>query len=217
MIKLAFGLNVEEDEIPCRGITEITSSDFEYAKSIGGTIKLLGVAKMESPDSQFLSAFVSPCFVSDESTLANINGATNAVQISSTSLQESTFVGQGAGRFPTANSCVSDILAICQGQTSQPFPKTAPAGLAFHNSYVSAFFVRIRFRDGQGIIQDVGKIMAENGVSIYSILQNPIKDPNDSQFVVMTDPVDVSAVKAACVKIEAADWCLGESFYMPVL
>lgn len=29
MIKLAFGLNVEEDEIPCRGITEITSSDFE--------------------------------------------------------------------------------------------------------------------------------------------------------------------------------------------
>ena len=77
---------------------------------------------------------------------------------SSISLQESTFVGQGAGRFPTANSCVSDILAICQGQTSQPFPKTAPAGLAFRNSYVSAFFVRIRFRDGKGIIQDVGEV-----------------------------------------------------------
>ena len=41
--------------------------------------------------------------------------------------------------------------------------------------------------------------------------------PHGGKFVVMTDPVDVSAVKAACVKIEAADWCLGESFYMPVL
>ena len=45
---------------------------------------------------KYLSAFVSPCFVTDSSTLANINGATNAVQISSTSLQDSTFVGQGA-------------------------------------------------------------------------------------------------------------------------
>jgi len=217
MIKLAFGLNINEEEIPCRGITEITQSDFDYANSIGGTIKLLGVAKKDSADSDYLSAFVSPCFVADSSTLANINGATNAVQISSTSLQDSTFVGQGAGRFPTANSCVSDILAICQGKTSQPFPKVAPASLNFRNSYTSAFFVRIRFRDGVGIIQTVGQVFAECGVSIYSILQNPIKDPNDSQFVVMTDPVDVAAVKAACVKIEATDWCLGDTFYMPVL
>ena len=72
--------------------------------------------------------------------LYNINGATNAVQIMSTSLQESTFVGQGAGRFPTANSCVSDILAIAQGETGAPFPKQAPAGtLTFSNSFTSAF------------------------------------------------------------------------------
>eukprot|EP00325_Prymnesiales_sp_UTEX-LB-985_P025750 CAMPEP_0174718824 /NCGR_PEP_ID=MMETSP1094-20130205/30091_1 /TAXON_ID=156173 /ORGANISM="Chrysochromulina brevifilum, Strain UTEX LB 985" /LENGTH=480 /DNA_ID=CAMNT_0015919023 /DNA_START=15 /DNA_END=1457 /DNA_ORIENTATION=+ len=216
MIKLAFGLNVEEEEIPVRGITEITQSDFDYASSIGGTIKLLGVAKKDAT-SDFISAFVSPCFVDDSSTLANINGATNAVQITSTSLQDSTFVGQGAGRFPTANSCVSDILAVCQGKTSQPFPKVAPPSLGFRNSYTSGFFVRIRFRDGVGIIKTVGEVFAECGVSIYSILQNPIKDPNDSQFVVMTDPIDVAAVKAACVKIEATDWCLGDTFYMPVL
>jgi len=49
------------------------------------------------------------------------------------------------------------------------------------------------------------------------VLQNPIKDPNDSQFVVMTDPVDVAAIKRACVDLESADWCLGNTFYMPVL
>ena len=140
-----------------------------------------------------------------------------AVQIASDSLQQSTFVGQGAGRFPTANSCVSDILAICQGVSSQPFPKTADPALKFVNSYEAAFYVRIRFRDQKGIIQQVGEIMATNGVSIYSVLQNPIEDPNDAQFVILTDPVDVSKIKKACVEIEATDWCIGDAFYMPVL
>jgi len=217
MIKLAFGLDVIEDEIPCRGITEVTSTDFEYASTIGGTVKLLGIAKLDDADPTRISAFVSPVFVPASSTLATINGATNAVQIASSSLMSSTFVGQGAGRFPTANSCVSDILAIAQGDSSAPFPKVADESLKFVNSFTSAFYVRIRFRDGTGIIKTVGEIFEQYGVSIYSVLQNPIKDPSDAQFVVMTDPVDVAAVKQACVSLEATDWCLGDVFYMPVL
>jgi len=217
MMKLAFGIDVVEDEIPCRGITDVTATDFEYAALIGGTVKLLGIAKLDAADSSRISAFVSPVFVPSASTLAAINGATNAVQIASKSLQSSIFVGQGAGRFPTANSCVSDILAIAQGDKSAPFPKVAADDLKFVNSYTSAFYVRIRFRDGTGIIQSVGETFAAAGVSIFSILQNPIENPKDSQFVVMTDPVDVSAVKQACVALEAKDWCLGDAFYMPVL
>ena len=49
------------------------------------------------------------------------------------------------------------------------------------------------------------------------MLQNPISNRDDAMFVVVTDPVDVSAIKAACVKLEATEWCLGETFYMPVL
>ena len=218
MMKLAFGLDIEEDNIPCRGITDVTSTDFEYAGLLGGTVKLLGIAKIDDDDSSRISAFVSPVFVPDSSTLAGINGATNALQIESASLQSSTFVGQGAGRFPTANSCVSDILAIASGASgSPPFPKPADPKLKFVNSYDSAFYVRIRFRDETGIIAKLGEIFAKNGVSIYSILQNPIKDPKDSYFVVVTDEVDVSAVKASCVALEAADWCIGDTFYMPVL
>jgi len=217
MMKLAFGIDVDEEEIPCRGITEVSSIDFEYAGLIGGTVKLLGIAKLDAADSNRISAFVAPVFVPADSTLHNINGATNAVMIDSKSLQQSVFVGQGAGRYPTANSCVSDILAIAQGDTSVPFPKDAPSSLKFVNSYKSSFYVRIRFRDGTGIIQNVGEICAKNGISIDSILQNPIKDRSDSQFVVMTDPVDVSNIKKACVELEATDWCLGNTFYMPVL
>jgi hypothetical protein len=219
LIKLAFGLDVVEDAIPVRGITEVSSTDFEYARLLDGTVKLLGVAQLDKPGGKRLSAFVSPVFVPDSNTLASISGATNAIQVTSSSLQQSILVGQGAGRYPTANSCVSDILDVMQGTGArQPFPKQADASdLAFVNSYTSSFYIRIRFRDGVGIIQDLGTIFAEGGVSIYSILQNPIANPNDAIFVVMTDPVDVSKVKQVCVALEATDWCLGDLFYMPVL
>jgi homoserine dehydrogenase len=216
LIKLAFGLDVIEDEIPVRGITEVTATDFDYAKSLDGTIKLLGVAKLDRPKGK-LSAFVSPCFVKDSNTLAAIDGATNAIQVDSASLQQSILVGQGAGRFPTANSCVSDILDILQGTgAKQPFPKVS-SDLKFVNTFNSAFYIRIRFRDGVGIISDLGDVFKDGGVSIYSILQNPIGNPEDAVFVVVTDPVDVSSVKKVCASLEATDWCLGDIFYMPVL
>merc|ERR1719253_134027 len=45
LMRLAYGIDVDEDEINCRGITELTKIDFGYAKTLGGTIKLLGVAE----------------------------------------------------------------------------------------------------------------------------------------------------------------------------
>lgn len=216
LIKLAFGINVSEDDIAVRGITEVGATDFEYAALQGGTVKLLGVVKMDQQNKR-LSAFVSPCFVPTSNTLASINGATNAVQIASTNLQNTVLVGQGAGRMPTANSCVSDILDIAQGTSCSPFPKQADPELKFVKSFTSSFYVRIRFRDQIGIISSVGQIFSDAGVSIYNLLQTPIKNRNDSQFVITTDPVDVSRIKKACVALEATDWCLGDTFYMPVL
>lgn len=43
-------------------------------------------------------------------------------------------------------------------------------------------------RDDLGIIKRVGELAAENGVSIHAILQNPIEDVDNVDFVVTTDP-----------------------------
>jgi homoserine dehydrogenase len=103
----------------------VSGTDFEYAKLLGGTVKLLGVAKGD-PATGRISAFVSPCFVPTDNTLASINGATNAVQILSANMQKSVLVGQGAGRMPTANSCVSDILDIAQVRRSPDLAPCSP-------------------------------------------------------------------------------------------
>lgn len=214
LMRLAFGVEVAEDEIACRGITELTKLDFEYAKMMGGTIKLVGVAT--TMEDRKVAAFVSPCYVTSTDSLASVNGATNAVEVKSRNLQSSTYIGQGAGRYPTANSCVNDIIAIAKGDKT-PLPFNPPDDLRFVNNYDSVFYIRISYRDGLGITRQCGEICEKHKVSIHSILQNPVTRQEDDAFVLITEKVSLGAVKKVCADLEELDWCRGPTFHMPVL
>lgn len=215
LMRLAYGIDVNEEEISCRGITDLTTLDFEYAKMMGGTIKLLGVSK--KVDDERIAAFVSPCYLQGDDALSSINGATNAVEVISSNLQSSTYIGQGAGRYPTANSCVNDIVSLAKGDVNaEPFNPTE-SKKAFVNNYDSTFYVRIGYRDALGITRQVGEICETHGVSIHSLLQNPIDNANDAAFVIITENVPVASIKRVCADIEALDWSRGPVFYMPVL
>lgn len=63
LAKLAFGKTTSPSQIPCLGITNISSVDFEYAKLLGCTIKLIGTAKRLSQFGEHdgaLSVYVTP-------------------------------------------------------------------------------------------------------------------------------------------------------------
>ena len=141
----AYGVDVEESEISCRGITELTKIDFEYAKTLGGTIKLLGVAALSDDESK-VSAFVSPCYVTNRDPLSSVSGATNAIEIVSDNLVSSIYIGQGAGRYPTANSCINDIISLAKGDM-MPLPFNPKSAMKFSNNYQSVFFLRLNYRD----------------------------------------------------------------------
>jgi homoserine dehydrogenase len=215
LMRMAFGVEAKEEEIGCRGITELTKLDFDYAKRMGGTIKLVGVAKATS-DPTKIAAFVSPCYVSSEDSLASVNGATNAIEVQSANLQSTTYIGQGAGRYPTANSCVNDIVSLAKGdKTKMPFNPASHK--QFVNNYDSMFYIRLRYRDMLGITRQCGEICEKHGVSIHSILQNPVARSEDDAFVLITEKVSLASVKKVCTDVEALDWCRGPTFYMPVL
>ncbi|GMH62194.1 hypothetical protein TrRE_jg5064 [Triparma retinervis] len=215
LMRLAFGVDVPEDEISCKGITDLTKEDFEYASMLGGTIKLLGVAKKLS--STEVAAFVSPAYVANDDVLASISGATNAVEVLSSNLQATTYSGQGAGRYPTANSCVNDIIKVCRGDVN-PLPfNSKQEGVEFVNDFKSKFYIRLRYRDQNGITADCGRLCEEHEIGIYSILQNPIKNRNDAAFVITTDSVNLSKVKKFVAEVEGKSWCRGEAFFMPLL
>merc|ERR1740130_416503 len=213
LCRLAFGQDVVEDDIPCSGITEITETDFEYAQMEGGTIKLLGIAKT-SEDGKKLSAFVSPAFVPSSATLASISGATNAVDIKSSNLGSTLLVGQGAGRYPTANSCVSDIVRAqagsCPGKTAFAAPKPP---MQFEPDYESAFYLRCNYKDALGITRTLGEICEQQKVSIFSMLQAKGVD----SFVVLVENCKSSSITKVAQELSKKSWCVGEPFVMPVI
>ena len=213
MMRLAYGIDVDENNIPCRGIQELTSVDYDYAKKLGGTIKLLGIAERVGDK---VSGFVSPCYISSTDSLSNVNEATNAVEVSSSNLQRTTYIGQGAGRFPTANSCVNDIISIAKGdKAAEPFN---PSGdVKFVQKYESVFYLRLKYSDELGITRQCGEICEKHGVSIHSILQNPVTSKSNAAFVIVTEKVSNTAMKQVVAELEDLDWVQGPAFWMPVL
>jgi len=215
LIHLAFGIDVSEDEISTKGITELTKTDFEYAKRLGGTIKLMGVAKKISNNK--IAAFVSPTYVNSDATLAAVSGATNAIEVISHNLQSTSYIGQGAGRFPTANSCINDIISLAKGdKTPLPF-NVKNNHMQFVNDYQSLFYIRIMYKDMLGITRQIGEICERNNVSIHSLLQNPISSRQDSAFAIITDKASLSSIRKVCAELDCVDWCRGGTLFMPVL
>ncbi len=181
------------------------------------TIKLLGIAKQTKPSHpDEISVFVSPVIVPISNVIGTVHGASNIVNIVSANCIQGAYVGQGAGRFPTANSVLNDVVRLAQQLIPSPaFGHTQ--SIRLQNDFEGKFYVRIRICDGLGIIRSVGASAEEAGISIDSILQLPIQDRKSVDFVVTTDNARLSQVEKFVAKIEMLDFVLEKPLYMPIL
>merc|ERR1711918_253670 len=93
-------------------------------------------------------------------TIANVSGSTNVVSLTSNTLFSSSYVGPGAGRYPTANSVVNDIVRLARGMTPPAFTFNRSMDIA--TDYFSKFYIRINIRDQVGVIKSVGEIAKQN-------------------------------------------------------
>lgn len=219
LAKLSFGTTVPVQCIPCMGITNVSVIDFAYAKSMGCTIKLIGTATRKSQFGEHdgaLSVYVSPKLVPNDHPLASATGCGNAVVVNSANLGTALYTGPGAGRYPTANSIVADIMRIADNTCPLvPFPLSS--SIEIDNDYESAFYIRISFQDGLGIVRKVGEVAESMGVSIHSILQQPITDRMAADTVVTTEACKLSQVQEFCSLIEKEDFVLCPPVYMPMI
>ena len=89
-----------------------------------------------------LAVFVAPNMVPLNSPLASAKGPGNMVVVSSDNMGVSTLAGPGAGRYPTANSVLNDLIRLSQGRTCVPFPLMNNS-ISINNDYVARFYVRL--------------------------------------------------------------------------
>ena len=99
---------VRYEDIPCEGITRITTADFGYARSMKMAIKLLGVSRKAEDGS--LGVRTAPFLVREDHPLHSVQDVFNGVFVHGTMVDDLMFYGRGAGKFPTASAVVSDVM-----------------------------------------------------------------------------------------------------------
>ncbi|MBW4829251.1 MAG: homoserine dehydrogenase [Clostridiaceae bacterium] len=98
--------------INCRGIDEISIEDINEFKKLKLVPKLIGSSQRSD---NHIYASVEPLLVRDESFFSNVKDAFNIISLRGYNTGELRFYGQGAGKNPTANSVVLDVLDIVKG------------------------------------------------------------------------------------------------------
>lgn len=107
LASLAKGKTVDFEEIYTEGISNITATDFKYAKAMGCSIKLLGKCKNED---DVVVASVAPRLLAPDHPLYNVNDVVNGILVRGNMVGDLVFIGSGAGKLPTASAVVSDVV-----------------------------------------------------------------------------------------------------------
>ncbi|WP_342644277.1 homoserine dehydrogenase [Rhodoligotrophos ferricapiens] len=220
---LAFGTEVKLDEVTVEGIEDITLDDITIAGELGFRIKLLGVGVRTDAG---IEQRVHPTLVPRESPIADIHGVFNAVAVSGDFVGDLLLSGRGAGSHPTASSVAADIIDIARGQIVKPFGVPAASLMPYTampaQMHRSCYYITMILEDRPGSIAAVAQHMAEQNISLDSIIQRPTRylptdgdeDQKDSQgtprrpVVLITHDTDEFAVREAIKRIESDRHCV---------
>ena len=108
LASLVCGHHIYPQNIPTRGIRDVTAADVRAADKLGCVIKL--IAWMKLLPGGGVAAGVEPCLVPHENQLAGVDDVFNAVKVKGDMLGDVVFYGKGAGKLPTASAVVADVV-----------------------------------------------------------------------------------------------------------
>src|SRR6478609_6298582 len=163
LARLAFHPPVTLAEVSYEGIEAIQPDDLAYAKELGLSLKLLGVAERRDGG---ISVRVFPCFLYPGHPLAPIEGAFNAVMVEAPAISEVTMSGPGAGGVQTASAVLGDVVSILAGDAPVHETRTE---LPIVADVSSSFYLHMEVADKPGVLAGVAAILAEHDVSVKSV------------------------------------------------
>ncbi|MEH2461270.1 homoserine dehydrogenase [Nostoc sp.] len=207
LASLGFGGRINLQDVYTEGIRQVSKTDIAYAEKLGFVIKLLAIAKRDTPSS-LLSVRVHPTLVPQAHPLASINGVYNAILVEGEPIGQVMFFGPGAGAGATASAVTSDILnlvAVLKTNTAVPNPLLACG----HQEYcqiapmaelITRFYARFLTNDQPGVIGKLGTCFGNYGVSLESIVQTGFQGEL-AEIVVVTHDVREGNFRQALAEI----------------
>lgn len=205
---LSFGARVDWKLIPRTGIDTVDVADMRYARELGYSIKLLAVAELVP---EGLELHVSPTLVRHRSTLAQVQGAFNAMRIVGDAVGRVFLHGLGAGQMPTASACVADLIDTLLGRTAITFrtlqlwsdDREEPVVLRDPSSVSGRFYVRFNVEDRPGVMAEIAGILGRHKISIASVIQHETAEESGGivPLVIMTHTTSEGAILEALQSI----------------
>jgi homoserine dehydrogenase len=204
LTSIAFGCRISAGDIYMEGISNITQADIQAAGELGYRIKLLGVAQATETG---IEQRVHPTMVPTASVIAQVHGVTNAVAIETDILGELLLSGPGAGGNATASAVIGDIADIAKSRPGfqhgpvfgRPAKELAPYRKAKMRAHAGGYFIRLTVHDRIGVFAAIAKRMADNDISLESIVQHAGSKQSDNRktVILVTHETTEAAVRRA--------------------
>ncbi|MBE5960586.1 MAG: homoserine dehydrogenase [Lachnospiraceae bacterium] len=175
LTSLAYGMQVNYEDIYTEGITDITKEDIQYASLIGAAIKLFGTSRKVK---DHVYAMVSPRMIQADHPLYSVNDVFNGILVRGNLLGDVMFYGSGAGKLPTASAVVSDVVDAIKHRgrnimTIWSSKRLMPADL---NTMESKFFIR------------VPKEEMDKAKSLFPV-ERELSIPEYEEYAFITEPI----------------------------
>lgn len=138
LIKHAFGLTVEQDQVWNYGIRQLKTWDATYAKEKGLKIKLIAFATRVEDQ---VIGFVAPHFIPANHFAYNVENEFNAVVVEALFSDRQLFLGKGAGSYPTASAVLSDVSALQFDYAYEYKKSTAQQDLNFGTDFTVRVYI----------------------------------------------------------------------------
>lgn len=178
LTSLAYGMQVDYEDIYTEGITKISKTDIAYARAAGANIKLLGTSKKVDGK---VYAMVAPRMIGKEHPLYTVDDVFNAILVRGNFLGDIMFYGKGAGKLPTASAVVSDVVDAVKhsGTNVMTIWNSRKLELADMNTLESTFFVRVpegEKQKAQEIFDIERELAADDAAGEYAFLTKPMAE-----------------------------------------
>ena len=181
---IAFGIAPDNKNLSISGIRDVDVTDILFAEELGYRIKLLAYSKLDNG----LVQEVSPCMISLDKQISNVEGVLNAVELETELAGSVLLTGYGAGAEATATAVLSDIISIAQDKQPNVFGTRVSSlqlDIKQGDKENNRYYMRLNVIDKSGVLASVTEIFKKYGLSIESLLQRG-RNPNEEVPVVIT-------------------------------
>lgn len=193
---LAFGMQVDFEDIYTEGITKISDKDIRYAKALGARIKLFASSIRQN---DHVYAMVAPVMIKANHPLYSVNDVFNGIFVRGNVIGDVMFYGSGAGKLPTASAVVADVVDAAKhlGKNIWTIWSSKKLELTDINKVEHRFFIRVAGNTSEvkeqvaKLFGNVEEVVAQDVTGEYafiteSIAEQDLKEKKEKLPVVLS-------------------------------